>query len=259
MIIMNKQNQIIKMIYDGISINKISNELNVAKSTIYHHYRKIKGRKVPQAAIHQEDKVIGEFLGAFAGDGSYFFDPKTYHHTLSFHLHNKDDYLYGLYLQEMIRDRFKVSCRKYSYNNSLSLVLYSKSLCELITKNLIISRDKTLNIALRENISGYSYEFLKWFVRGVFDTDGSVSRYRIILKMISKNLVDQISVILLGFGIENSTRLIKDKRENCRDCHELTIKKRQMIRFLNCIGLSNPRKLNRLKEACGSRDSNFRT
>lgn len=38
------RNKIIQNIHLGNSINNISMELNIAKSTIYHYYKKINGR-----------------------------------------------------------------------------------------------------------------------------------------------------------------------------------------------------------------------
>ena len=50
---------IINQITEGNSINKISKSLGLRKSTIYHYYKKLKGRKFKLVNIPTDDKVIG--------------------------------------------------------------------------------------------------------------------------------------------------------------------------------------------------------
>ena len=51
----------INKIKEGISINNISKELGLAKSTIYHHYKKIKGKKyVVPNFVSKLDREEGE-------------------------------------------------------------------------------------------------------------------------------------------------------------------------------------------------------
>ena len=64
--------KIIKRINENVSINNISKELNLAKSTIYYHYKKIKGKKPKEIEFNfRSEKEIGEFLGIFSGDGNF--------------------------------------------------------------------------------------------------------------------------------------------------------------------------------------------
>lgn len=69
-------NKIICMIKAGYSINYISKHLATAKSTIYYHYKKINGRKYNIVKIPDNQMILGEISGVFAGDGSFFFNPK---------------------------------------------------------------------------------------------------------------------------------------------------------------------------------------
>ena len=71
--------ELINQIKKNNSINKISKELFLAKSTIYYYYRKIKGRKYKKLGIVTKySKKEGEIVGIFAGDGSQYFEPKKY-------------------------------------------------------------------------------------------------------------------------------------------------------------------------------------
>ena len=64
-----RREKIKSMIKNDLSLNKISQKLHVAKSTIYHHYLKIKGKQIKNVVIPKDNKILGEFLGVFAGDG----------------------------------------------------------------------------------------------------------------------------------------------------------------------------------------------
>jgi intein/homing endonuclease len=243
------------LIRSGDSLNKISGELGVAKSTIYYHYRKIRGRKYNSVVIPENDSIVGEFLGAFAGDGSFFLDKPTYHYTIRIHLSGKDDVEYAIYLKNLIEDNFGRKANIfYQKPTQLILNVYSKTIYELIEYHLEI-REKTPNVCLKRGIDGYSEDFLRYFLRGLFDTDGCVQPKRIRLKTISKDLMTQSSMILHKFSISHNLACIKDVRPNCLDCYEITINKGLMRRFLLEIGLSNPRKLKILKSAAAG----FRT
>lgn len=244
-----KKSKIINLIQKGESIPKISKQLNVAKSTIYYHYKKIKGRKFSLTRIPKDDKVLGEFVGAFAGDGSFFHGKKTGHYTIKFHLHGKDDHEYYLYLERLIKNNFNKKLRVYRpKKNQLELSLYSKEIFKMLNYFLILE-GKTKNVCLKGNIDDYSDDFLKYFLRGLFDTDGGVNKYRIMLKTISKNLMEQASRILFKFLIPHKLIKITDPRPNCQDCYQITIRKSYIKRFSDEIGLSNPRKLRLLKNA----------
>src|SRR3989344_8397158 len=69
----------------GTSINKISNSLNLAKSTIYYYYKKIKGKKYqePKFKIGFTEKD-GEIVGIFVGDGSQCLN-KNYSYATNIH------------------------------------------------------------------------------------------------------------------------------------------------------------------------------
>ena len=74
---------IYNMLNEGRSLNRISRQLSLNKSTVYYHYRKIFGKKTKDVNIaYVSDNKIGEFVGAFAGDGCYF-KGKNYHYTIT--------------------------------------------------------------------------------------------------------------------------------------------------------------------------------
>ncbi len=199
--------------------------------------------------IPEKPCILGEFLGVFSGDGSYFYDKKTGHHTIRIHLNANEDHKYALYLKNLIEEHFNKKVNMY-YQSKTQLILsfYSKKIFDLIDSFLNI-KEKTKNICLKNNIEEYSKEFLACFVRGVFDTDGSIQKYRIRVKTISEKLMKQVSHILSKFNINHKLVKVVDFRLNCRDCYEITIKKSEFKKFLSQISFSNPRKLKVLKDA----------
>ena len=47
----------------GTSLNNISKSYSVAKSTLYHHYKKIKGKKIKNPVLNfKKESELGEFL-----------------------------------------------------------------------------------------------------------------------------------------------------------------------------------------------------
>lgn len=250
------KNEMIKQLNNGNSINTISRALKLSKSTIYHYYKKVKGRKFKLVSIPADDKVLGEFLGAFAGDGGMFYDKKYWHYTVSIYLHKTDDKLYSLYLKELIEKNFNKKVRVYIHaGSSLRLTFRSKVIFKLIEEYLVTSGNKTLNISIKKPISELSDDFLIYFIRGLIDTDGSVDKYgRIILALISQNMIEQVAIILKKFGIDSKISLRK-VRTNEHPLYAITILKKDAERYLSLIGFSNKYKEIR---KCASRDSKSR-
>lgn len=251
---LKQRKNIIALIKKDISIPKICKQLNVAKSTVYYHFKKIKGRKYPLAKIPNSQKAIGEFLGAFSGDGSFLFEKKTWHYTIRFHLHRYDDKQYAEYLRNLINVHFgKKPNFLYVDPNALVLKLHSKIIYEMIDEYLVLNPSKSLNVSLKKPIENLSNNFLSYFVRGVMDTDGSVDKNgRIVLGLIAKDLIDQISIILKKFEIEHKVSVRKTK---WNDLHLISINKRDAINYKEKIGFSNKRK----EKRCGGRGSNSRS
>lgn len=252
-----EKESIINLIQKGISIPKIARETGVAKSTIYYHYKKIKGRRFKLVSIPDDKKVIGEFLGAFAGDGSYYFDKKKYHHTISIFLHAKDDKEYGYYLRNLIEQNFNKDVRAYYkyQKNELKLTFYSKKILNLITEYLNIEDNKTLNISLKKDFKIMPRDMLAYFTRGLIDTDGHVNKDgQIVIALISKNMILQLKEILRLFDIESKIH-VRKVRPNEHALYELKMLKYAAIRYFNIIGFSNKRKE---KNICTGRDLNSR-
>ena len=119
--------EMIGQISKGVSINIISKSLNLGKSTIYHYYKKIKGKKYkePEFKVSFSEKE-GEITGIFAGDGSQYFEPKRYHYEVNIHFGAKNlEYLF--YVKELYEKFFNKKFRIEKSNpTTLRLRTYSK-------------------------------------------------------------------------------------------------------------------------------------
>jgi len=241
---LKRRQDMIDLIEKGFSIPKISKRLGVGKSTIYYHYNKLKGRKYPLIKIPNEDKVIGEFLGVFAGDGSFYYDKKIGHYTIKIHLHAIDDKKYSIYLKRLIKTHFNKKVRSYLVKEKgLVLVFYSKSIYEFIQEYLYIRGYKTLNVHIKKPINDLSNDFLIFFIKGLIDTDGHMNKYgQIVISLISKDMISQTSQILEKFGIQNKIYLRK-KHPKWHQQYELKILKKNAQKYLKIIGFSNKRKI----------------
>ncbi len=241
-----KRGEIIRLIENDVSIPKISKRLNVGKSTIYYHYKKIKGRKYQKARIPEDDEVLGEFLGIFAGDGSFIFEKKYSHYKISISLHAVDDKDYAEYIRGLIRKNFNKIARQYvrSNINSLTIEFYSKDIYGMIKEYLNIYPNKTYDVHIKRQLDSLSDKFLISFTRGIVDTDGCHKKDgRIVLCLTSKEMINQVSLILKNFEIGNKV-YIRRKKLPSRTQYELTIPKRYVNRYISYIGFSNKRKLN---------------
>lgn len=71
-----------QLIESGSSLNEIVKITGKSKTTIYYHFRNIKGKTYSSITINEKDhEHIGEFIGLFAGDGN-FFKTNQYHYRV---------------------------------------------------------------------------------------------------------------------------------------------------------------------------------
>jgi len=79
-------NKIRDLTEEGMSLNQISNNVNVSKTTVYYHFKKIRGlTNIKPKFNFNDDTLLGEVVGIFTGDGSFYFEPKGYHYQIRVH------------------------------------------------------------------------------------------------------------------------------------------------------------------------------
>ena len=239
---------IISMIKRGRSLNQISRVTGRSKTTIYYHMVRIRGKtNIDKLKIPDDPSILSEFLGAFAGDGS-FHKGKNGKYTFIISLSRQFDNEYADYWVEVFKKKFNKDLKKYTYDNVIRLKLLSKRLYQTVDSFLVM-KNKTYDVMLKGKINEYSDDFLSSFVRGLMDTDGYVSSRNVIgLSIVSKRMICQVSQILSKLGIENVTRTKEDPRPNCHTLYEVFIKYHNLSIYYQKIGFSNPRKRRMLEK-----------
>lgn len=192
---------VLSLIKQGISLNKISKKTGINKSTLYPHYKKIYGKKNKPLNLNLSDAQLAEFLGIFAGDGCFSKDSKYYHYTIRiFTGYYEREYssilynLFSLWFGKPPQQYIKL----YKQKPSVVVTQYhSKALYELLKTHLSWKNKKTYNVHLK-SLNLENREFNLNFLRGLLDTDGCYARSKNTLSFstVSFQLITQISAIL---------------------------------------------------------------
>lgn len=255
----NKEILLIKKLTNkSKSLRFISKQLGLNITTIYYQVRKFKPKRQKDFVVNLNDFQIGELIGAFAGDGSYFhkdYDYKgnrTGHYTTRYFLSLKTDEPYANYLAELLT-KMNLHPMKFirKEDNVIHLTVYSKSFIKFIKSYLAWEKDKTLTIRLKDNFFVYSNDFLRGFARGLMDTDGFLNKSNAACACISKHLMSNLSEIFRKFGINHSQKKLK-RKGNQRDIYYVRAFKENIDIYEKLIGFSNDFKSRKLKEIVNS-------
>lgn len=197
---------------------------------------------------------LGEIIGAFAGDGNFYFKRDGGYRTMLFL--NETEHAYAKHLKNIIRRTFDVNPRlwRYEKGNMIYLIMHRKRVYEAIKEYLIWeSKNKTYTVHLSRSLESYGPKFIKGFLKGLISTDGSVSykatgRGRLTIQFCtsSKNLLDQYNSGLAFFGID----YISYKRDNHGNTMWATeFSKKSMIKkFYDNVGLNEARRRDKLQK-----------
>ncbi len=234
-------------IAEGTSLNKISQAYNIAKSTLYYYYKRINGKKTKQVTIcFKSSSEIGEFLGIFSGDGSFFMDKKAYHYSVRVFI-GAYEKRYAYYLSERFNSWFSKQPRVYKreHNGKPSVIIieyYSKGIYSFLKDYLVWEGKKGYTIRLKK-LDFVNKEFNLGFLRGLFDTDGNwyAPKKRVSLASVSKELIEQAKLILIhNCGLQPKCFIYK--KAGCADLYTLTLHGVNAKRFIELVKPSNPNK-----------------
>jgi len=212
-----EKNKIKSLVKKKKSLNQISQELRIKKTTVYYHFRKTKGMTISRPKIKiQSDIILGEIIGIFSGDGSQYFEPKGYHYQNRIHF-GKKNIEYALYVKKLYEKFFgKTFILKRDGETKLILETHSKEIYKFFhTYISFVSKDKSHTIFLRRDHAS-SKKFVTGFLKGLLDTDGTVAKIkngiRIAYYTSSPILAQQISALLLSLGIKNNMSKISTRK-----------------------------------------------
>lgn len=219
------------------SLNKVSKQYKINKTTAFYWYKKLGKVKIIKVKINKKDEqLIGEFVGIFAGDGNYHRD-NSYNHNITIHITGNDQ----KYINHVILVMTKLFSKKphvYRTKSNMVLVRITSKDVYLFLKTFLEWRGKkSHSVYLKNNIEDYSQEFLKSFLRGLFDTDGLIRRSipRFVFGTVSRKLSNNVEKILATLNIRYTKNIIIDKRGGRKPLVLIEIFRRDANSFLENI------------------------
>jgi len=177
------------------------------KKETFSIYDKLRNIKIPK-----KSKKLAEFFGILYGDGYLINRGRI--HRIGITLNLKEDLFYAKYVKKLIEDLFnlKPTIKHREKYGSLEIIIHSK-----IIANFILSFDFPSGYKKDKlKIPSWIIEnkiFLKAFLRGVFDTDGSLffakrgtykrNEYPVIeIKIHDKIFINQLEISLKSLGFD---------------------------------------------------------
>ena len=241
---------LIKEIKNGISINKISRKLNLANSTIYYHYKKIKGKKSKDSNfIINFSENEGEIVGIFTGDGSQHGDIP--HGNYKTNIHFGNNLAYVNYVKNLYDNYFNKTWSLYKefpkgYDIKYKLNAVNKKIFNYFPNYIIYKRETKHNTVKLKTLN-LPKHFKIGFLRGLVDTDGTVCKYdnriRVIYYTTSKILAKQIKLLLKD--IEVKSEVYMTKKQGYKDLYMVQLSQKDVIKFLNKVRPYKQRRLGR--------------
>jgi hypothetical protein len=227
--------QINRLVKEGKSLKCISRILTKPKTTVYYHFRKIKGRTVyPIIPRAVNDELIGEFIGLFAGDGCVYKSKGYNYRTYLYFNITERPFVEDLITNVLIKI-FGKRPMIFIRENRLILCYGSRNIHEFINKYLVWDRKSRKTYSVRLKDVGHSRRFKVGFIRGSLDSDGHFSRKQISFASVSPGLIRNIKKFLEDLNINNSLTRYKEKRSNRKDLYQIRIPKIDHENFVKTI------------------------
>jgi len=228
-----------KLILEEKSLNYIKKKTNLAKTTIYYHYRKIKGLTTKRIRnISENSENIGEFIGLFAGDGS-FFKSKKYQYNIRLFFNKSEEEFVNKLNENLFLKLFHKKPMRYPRKNVIVISYYSKKVYQIIKTYLDwdSSSRKTHTVHLITN--KHPKTFIIGFIRGLFDSDGHISNKKICFGTVSPKLCQNACKALEHLEMPYSLYKYQDKRKNRKLLYQIYIPRGSHKRFLDIIKPKN--------------------
>jgi hypothetical protein len=237
-----EKDKLSRLIASGLSLNKISKTLNKNKTTIYYHYHKIKGKIIIPICVNQQNEdIIGEFMGLFAGDGCIDKTPDhKYRVYLYFNIKEKS-YVDNM-IESVLIPLFGKKPMIYLRDNMICLCYYSKNIHHFINEYLTWDKENKRTYSIELKHKKHDNDFIIGFLRGCLDSDGFVSKTKICFSTVSPGLKEDIVTMLSSLGIKHSTSLYIEKRGNRKPMYQMTVSREDQNLFLNTIKPRNKKR-----------------
>lgn len=193
------------------------------------------------------DPWFAEWLGLYMGDGW----TSGYRVGISCDAQDKDtiEYIYNIF-----ENKFKTKPWKEEWKGSVSVRIGGTSLIKYLETNGLKKESSEFAFVPKQILTG-SKESLRAFLRGAFESDGSItqtkngSNPRITISSISKQFLCDIHIALLSLGIVGTLEKVKHNKGHWgnKQMYRINISEiKHIINFRNEIGFIGSRKQNRL-------------
>jgi len=191
---------------------------------------------MPKVVIDRRPgEKIGEIVGAFCGDGTYYID-KNYKHSIAISL-AKNEKWYANYLNNCFYNVFHKKGWIWldTKKNLILLRIFGVDIIKFIHEFAVWKDVKTYSIKLKKSISNYDKKFLIGFLRGLYMTDGWLNKGKSTANFgcTSQELVDNFSKCLSKFEIAHHRYSFE--KEGRKELFYLTIPKEECYKFFNLI------------------------
>lgn len=200
-------------------------------------------------------KEFAEILGMFAADGSM----QDEHICMWGNIYEDKEY-YDEVVCKLFSHVFnkEVKAHEKKSNSVYGFYICDKEIIQTF-KEIGFTRNKTYTVRVpKEIIESKDEKIIAAFIRGFTDCDGClnfVKRYergyshfkrkyhtypRIYIKIVSKNMIEDLSYLLGKLGIEHTKHTSKSKKPNEKDSQIITIRgKTRLKKWINKIGFNN--------------------
>jgi hypothetical protein len=214
-----------KLIHENKSMRQISRELKLSHTTVYYHTRKARGLqfKHPDFSVLKSAE-IGELMGAFAGDGSYYLSKygRGGNHFVKFYFESSDllyiNRIHGLLKKCGLNVFF---CRV-GKKRCTCLSVSSVDLISFIKIYLDWSGKKTYSVHLK-GAPYQDHDFARGFLIGAMNTDGYITEKVLSFSSTSEGFARDVSNVLKKLEISHRTGVYRDKRPDRRLRHTIVI------------------------------------
>jgi hypothetical protein len=232
---------ILLLVKRGYSLNKIREKLNKSKTTIYYHFRKVKGKSFEPININSSDEdALGEFIGLFAGDGC-LDKTKVYQYRTYLYFNITERTFVDSLIENVLIKLFGKKPMIFISPNRINLCYYSKNIHTLIRKYLEWKTGSRKTYSVKLISEHHSKEFIFGFIRGSLDSDGYFSQKKISFATVSEGLMRNISSFLTKLEIKYYVNLYREKRLNRKDIYHIILHKSEHIKFIQLIKPRNIR------------------
>lgn len=241
-------------VVENKTIFDVGKILNIAQSSVFGRLRRLNIQTAPSRKQNYLNKrkvdiptiktnELAEFAGIMLGDGHLNFKTGQLYVTL-----NKiTDYEYVDYVSNLIYNVFKIkpsvtNSKRTSELNVSNVYVTSVDLMKYLKSIGLYSTNKVKDQAGVPKWIFKNKEFMKYFLKGFFDTDGSIYKLRFGIQMAFRNysvpLLRETRKIILSLGFHPS---------KISSNHIYITRRKDLHKYLTEIGFSNTKHFKRAK------------